>query len=212
MNNKTVLIRQPNINISIVGKSVILAPITSKEINSRYLNWLNDPEINEFLEVRHKRQTLDDIINYINTLRAKEGCDVLAIFLKDTYKHVGNIGITDRLPGGHVGMGAMIGDKRAQMAGVGAEALILFLEYMFNYEGVRRIFGGVLLANKKAQKFWGHLGFIKGKLIERYNISQKRFDNYYPYEILSGGWKERRQRFLFILKYMEIVSKKVNEK
>ena len=49
------------------GHRITLRPITENEINSSYLTWLNDPEINKYLEVRYKKQTIPDIYNYVNT-------------------------------------------------------------------------------------------------------------------------------------------------
>ena len=64
---KTIL--PANVNVIIKGRMVIMKPISQKEINEHYISWLNNPETNKFLEVRHKKQSIEDVINYVNMLR-----------------------------------------------------------------------------------------------------------------------------------------------
>ena len=49
------VLRQPNVNVTIEGRTVKLAPVAECDINERYLSWLNDKETNQFLEVRYRK-------------------------------------------------------------------------------------------------------------------------------------------------------------
>ena len=59
---------EPNWNYIIKGKSIIIKPITLSEISDKYVSWLNDKELNEFLEIRHSKQNKKTIVSYINSL------------------------------------------------------------------------------------------------------------------------------------------------
>ena len=57
----------PNYNVILEGYSIIMRPIEINDIGEEYVSWLNNPEINEFLEVSsQKKQTIKDIIQYVN--------------------------------------------------------------------------------------------------------------------------------------------------
>ena len=44
---------------AIFGRTIMLRNIHPKEMTIDYVNWLNNPTINEYLEVRHTKATLD---------------------------------------------------------------------------------------------------------------------------------------------------------
>ena len=82
LSSNKIKILPPNVNVVIEGRTIVLMPITGNEVNEKYLSWLNDPELNQFLEIRYRRQTIADIYDYINGLRLSEGCEIFAIFLR----------------------------------------------------------------------------------------------------------------------------------
>ena len=83
-----------SVNFNIETRSTIITPIVDKLITDKYIDWLNDKKINEFLEVRHFVQTKQTVIDYINTLRNTNGCEMFAVISKKTDIHLGNLTIT----------------------------------------------------------------------------------------------------------------------
>src|SRR3989338_9138816 len=90
---KKLSLLEPNVNVVIEGRSISLATISEDDINERYLSWLNEKETNQFLEVRYRKQTEEDIYRYINILRSQEGCELFGIYMKKSREHVGNISV-----------------------------------------------------------------------------------------------------------------------
>ena len=88
------ILKKSNYNSIIKTRSTIIKPITENEITENYVSWLNDREINKFLEVRHTKQTKDKVVNYINSIRKRNDCDMFAIFDAETKIHIGNLTIT----------------------------------------------------------------------------------------------------------------------
>ena len=74
------ILKKSNYNSIIKTRSTIIKPITENEITENYVSWLNDREINKFLEVRHTKQTKDKVVNYINSIR-KEMIAICSRFL-----------------------------------------------------------------------------------------------------------------------------------
>ena len=46
--------------------------LTIKDITDNYISWLNDPIVNQYLEVRYKKQTKETVSNYINSFYREE--------------------------------------------------------------------------------------------------------------------------------------------
>jgi len=199
-------IAPPNTREVIEGRRVLLQPITPQEITATYLSWLNDPSINEFLEVRHKKQMTEDIITYINTVRADPEREVFAIFLSGEHVHVGTVAITSYDQYNKVATyGLMIGEKSAQMMGVGAEASVLIIEYLFQYRGVRKISGKILAKNERSWRSSESIGFQREGVLRAQSIlASGETDDQYVYGLLASEWGRVRQRSLNILQDMNV--------
>jgi RimJ/RimL family protein N-acetyltransferase len=187
-----------------------MKPISYNEINERYVSWLNDPEVNKYLEVRFKRQSMQDVLNYINGLRSKNGCEVFAIFNKQNHMHVGNLAITDY--NSHykrIEYGIMVAEKKARMLGVGGEASIIFLEYLFKKMKVQRAYGGIIADNTRSLKLDERLGFKKeGTLREHSILPNGKVSDVYIYGMLRRDWLRSRKSFINTLKYMKVEANK----
>lgn len=198
----------PNVNVIMKGRAVIIKPISEKEITKRYISWLNRPQINKFLEVRHKSQTKRDVIDYINRLRSKRGNELFAIFTKKEGIHIGNVAITeyDSNNQGIATYSIIIGDIRAQMLGLGGEVETIMVEYIFRDPNIRRIQEGAIADNHKACRVLESLGFIKeGTLREHALLASGKISDIHMYGMLREEWISNRNKFRNILKSVEIV-------
>lgn len=194
----------PNVNITLEGRTVLLKPITFNEINEKYLAWLNNPEINKYLEVRHKEQTKIDIISYINGHRQRPGCEVFAIFTKDNV-HVGNVAITEDTNSHHSTIGIMIGDKGAQKLGMGGETTMLIIEYFFRNPKTIKACAGVIADNEESWKILESLGFKReGTLRNQHVLKDGSLSDDYVYGILRSEWDETRKKLAGLLSFASI--------
>ncbi len=66
-----------------------------RDVSKKYLNWMNDPEIQEFTEQRYKRHSLTNIKNFILEKNKSSKDFLFGIFLKknNNNTHIGNIKI-----------------------------------------------------------------------------------------------------------------------
>lgn len=207
MNNKNKL-SPHNVDVIIEGRTVILRPITANEINDRYLSWLNDPETNRFLEVRYRKQTIEDIYDYVNGLRSVRGCEIFGIFLKKSDVHIGNVAITHFNVNNHgtAIYGAMIGDQRARMLGLGAEAEALIVAFLFYNPQIRKVKAGAYEENVKSWQLLESLGFKREGILrkEAVMMSSNICDSYL-YGILREEWAQQREKLPFLLRHLNII-------
>ena len=76
---------------SLKGKNIILHPLGISDCTDEYVEWLNDPEINRYLETKWEEQTRDTIEIFLEEMEKSENSVLFGIFFDG--KHVGNIKI-----------------------------------------------------------------------------------------------------------------------
>ena len=187
-----------NVNKTFEGKYLIIKPITHNELNDRYLSWVNNKEINRYLEVRYKKQNIRNLINYINYLRKKNNCDLFAVFTRENLEHIGNCTITSYNSNGHgcAEFGVMVGNSDAKKMGLGTEIHIILLEYFFSDPEIFRMNAGMCSENIKSWKTLESLGYIREGVIRKNVLlaDGKRSDSYL-YGIFREEWLLRRKKF-----------------
>jgi RimJ/RimL family protein N-acetyltransferase len=210
MKKNKIKLLPPNYNKVIKGKNVSLFPFTEDNITERYLSWLNAAAgVSSYLEIRHKKQTVRDACEYINGLRKIKGCDIFAIFTNKEGVHIGNISVTPADNGsyeqGTMSYGILIGDKNAQKMGLGAEASILIIDFLFRDPHIRRLLEGVLAKNYRSWRTLDMLGFTREGVLRKHSkLASGGVCDLYLYGMLKEEWKKNRKKFAFIMKYLEI--------
>ena len=76
-------------NIRINGDRIYLRKVELSDVNQAYVNWLNDPEVNQYLETRYEVQTMDSVHKYVGKMIALDDELFLAICFQDNDKHIG---------------------------------------------------------------------------------------------------------------------------
>ncbi len=129
-------------------------------VTSAYVDWLNDPEVNQFLESRFVVQELDGVRRFVAAQLADEKALFLGVHSKTLDRHVGNIklGPIDRhhLLGE---VGIMIGDREAWGRGVGSEAIRMLADIAREELGLRKLTAGCYASNKGSAKAFERAGF-----------------------------------------------------
>jgi ribosomal-protein-alanine N-acetyltransferase len=127
--------------------------------NDRYLSWLNDPEVNKYLEVP-KQNNLADLKKYV---QGTIDSNVLfwAIVKKDDGKHIGNIKIDPiNTKHGYGEYGILMGDRNEWGKGFAKEASKAIVDFCFNSLNLRKVNLGVVAANKAAVHMYAKLNFV----------------------------------------------------
>ena len=99
------------INRVLKGKQIDIRACTADLASDRYVAWLNDKEVNRYLETRYVRQTIQTVRDYIERVRLSDNEFLLAIIAHDTHKHIGNIHVTVNKYHKRAFFGYMIGDR-----------------------------------------------------------------------------------------------------
>jgi len=143
-----------------------------------YVDWLNDPEVNLYLETGRTSQTLKDLEDFIKGLQNRSDVVFWAINRKENNKHIGNVKI-DSLNKLHQRgeYGIMMGDKSEWGKGYAKEASQAIMDYCFKKFNLRKITLGVVEDNVSAVKLYQNLGYIKEGLYRSHGFYNGKWCN-----------------------------------
>ena len=75
----------------LVGKKIILRTVSESDCNNAYISWMNDYETNYYMETRWNEQTLETIIDFVNSVAKSQDSYLFAIIDQSSSTHIGNI-------------------------------------------------------------------------------------------------------------------------
>ncbi|MGA2331266.1 MAG: GNAT family protein [Syntrophales bacterium] len=130
--------------VFIRGKRVILRPILEKDFTLEYLEWLNDPAINEFSQKRPRPSGWDDMKKYNNYYlqNPREGF-VLAIIERSDNVHIGNVALVNIQPVHRCAEPTiLIGNRNYWNKGYGSECIYILTKHGFTQLNLNKIFAG----------------------------------------------------------------------
>jgi len=165
-----------NKNLKIEGERIYLKSLTEKNATRKYCQWLNDPEVNKYLETR--KATILQLKKYIKEKNQNPNCLFLGIFFKENNEHIGNVKLEPiDFKERKATIGILIGNKNYWGKGIGTEATKLLVDYAFKKLKLKEVNLGVISENKAAIKVYKKAGFKIDK-IEKKSIrhGKKLFD------------------------------------
>ena len=144
----------------LTGRRIYLRRLDVSDATAAYAGWLNDPEVNRFLDT--KSATLKSVQDYIQTKNQKDNVFLFGIFVKAGDHHIGTIKLDPiDYRAKKATMAVMVGDKAYWGKGLGREAIRLLTEYGFTALGLQEIWLGVQRANRAAITAYAKLGFTE---------------------------------------------------
>jgi RimJ/RimL family protein N-acetyltransferase len=156
-------------NIDLTSERLFYKRLSIEHLSTEYLNWINDPLVNMYLETRGN-YTMDLLKAYIEEQFEKE-VYFWAIHLKDSDKHIGNIKIDPinlELNSGEYGI--LLGDRLSWGKGYAKEATKRILTYCFEELKLSKITLGVINENVMAVNLYKKIGFTVDKIKKNVGI------------------------------------------
>lgn len=161
---------------------ISLRSLNAESNHSDYLSWLNDPEINRYLETRGNKSEAD-IQGFINANNQNPSVLLLGIYAGE--KHIGNIK-ADLVPHHKTaGIGLLIGVKNFHGKGIGTKVIQAVSDLLFSQYGIYKINAGIYETNISSVRAFEKAGY-KTEYIKRAHV------------INAGG---RREDVIMMVKY-----------
>ena len=183
-------------DVILTGRAYVLRQFTPEDISPQYISWLNDPQVNRFLEVRFVPQTHETALAYVSSYYGEMEKYMWGIFPKDAVEPVGTATLYDiNRNHGTSELGILIGEMTYWGKGASNEAMELVLDFAFDSLGLRRVTGGSYALNHGMNFTFKNLGFaLEGKQRQAGYLSSGSYADTYRWGILDQEWRARRER------------------
>ncbi len=160
------------------GARVALRPVTAADVGPLYLGWLNDPEINRFLESRHSESSEESVRAFVDRIAARDGDYLFAIRLAQDGRHIGNVRLGPiRAEHRLAEISLYIGDRAAWGQGYGGETVALVTRFAFEELRLNKTIGRSYAANQASIRAFLRAGYREeGRLRKHYLLDGEPMD------------------------------------
>jgi ribosomal-protein-alanine N-acetyltransferase len=144
------------------AERLYLRPLTEADCTPLYLSWLQDSNVNQFLETRHQPQTIEAIKEFVANVNARDDEHLFGICLKDGDRHIGNIkvGPVNRHHG-IAEVSLLIGARDCWGKGYATDAIRAVSRHAFQTLKVRKLGAGMYLPNQGSCRAFEKVGYHK---------------------------------------------------
>jgi RimJ/RimL family protein N-acetyltransferase len=148
------------------GEIISLLPLSVDDVTLRYVAWLNDPNVNRYLESRFNEHTIDSVRDFVQSQADNEFVHFWKILENGSSTHVGNIKLGPIEPYHLVAdIGLMIGEDAYRGRGIGRQAVSLVTNYAMNTLHLAKVSAHAYEVNEASIRLFLSLGFqIEGRL------------------------------------------------
>ena len=171
-----------NMNI-IQGPRLLLRPIRPTDISQRYCDWLNDREINCYLETRYNVQTLEEISAFVAKKIQSSDEYLAAICLNDEELHIGNIKLGPvRRRHLLADVSLFIGDRNYWGQGYASEAIACITRFALGDLRLNKVNASIYSQNKGSCKAFVKAGWRQEAVLRNHYIHDDK-----PMDIVLMG-------------------------
>jgi len=139
---------------------LIIKSLRVDDISKKYIEWLNDEEVNKYLETRFQMQNYQSCLEFVKKMQEDEKEELFAIYTNNNNEHIGNckLGAINKFH--HTAeISFFIGNKSFWGAGYATEAVSHMIQYGFENLGLEKITAGCYESNKGSKKVLIKAGF-----------------------------------------------------
>lgn len=158
------------------------------DCTERYVAWLADPVVNEFLETRYAAQPLESIEGFVASMVESPHSYLFAI-VEASGRHVGNIKIGPVVPRHlYADVSYFIGERDAWGKGYGTEAVRIVTRFGFERLGLHRCQAGLYESNIGSHRVLEKAGYVlDGRLSKQLRIAD-RWEDHVWFGALRETW------------------------
>ena len=169
-------------------EKIYLRPLCLSDINIKYLFWVNDPSVTEFLRIGKQRVARNDLVKYIED-SPKKGRHNYAIITKNSQQNIGNSSIYSIEPDKRkFEIGYFIGEKKFWGGHYSSMMIFNLLKIGFIKMGLEKCIGDINEKHIKARMTAKFSGYKEIKKINQYNKKRNKNITVIEVEITKKDW------------------------
>lgn len=156
---------------------LVLRPLRREDVGERYVSWMNDAGVTQYLESRFRTCGEDDLRQYVADVNARAGVLFLGIFVREGMLYIGNIKLEINTYHARGEVGIIIGDRTVWGRGYAAEAIGALATHAFGDPGLYKLTAGCYENNIGSLRAFEKAGFVvEGVLKRHYRFGDQRVD------------------------------------
>ena len=169
-------------------EKIYLRPLCLSDINKKYLFWVNDPSVTEYLEIGKQRLVHSDLVRYVED-SPKKGRHNYAIITKNSQQHIGNSSIYSiEQDKSKFEIGYFIGEKKFWGGLYSSMVIFNLLKIGFIKMGLKKCVGYINETHIKARMTNKFSGYKEIKKINKVDKKTKKRINVFELEITKKNW------------------------
>jgi RimJ/RimL family protein N-acetyltransferase len=171
------------------GSTLYLREVKESDVTDRYYHWLHDNVVNQFLESRYTSWSMDSIRSYVKAMEKDPDTVFLAICLKETEQHIGNIklGPINRVHRYAV-ISLVIGEKSWWGKGIATQAISLVSECAFTRLNLHKVCASCYVDNQGSSRAFEKAGFRQEGVLRRHYLYQGRYVDGLIFGLMADEW------------------------
>jgi [ribosomal protein S5]-alanine N-acetyltransferase len=168
-----------------------LRRLTADDVTEKYLSWMRDAEVTEYLQARHASHDLPGLVKYVQGFSEGNSREIFGVYADDTGEHIGNASVYNvDYHNGTFDFGYFIGEKSYWGKGPGLAVCLIILHICFDELGLRKVFTYVESKNLRSRFVLQKIGFVnEATLKDRVRQGDEYIDSV-VYGLSSSRWKE----------------------
>jgi RimJ/RimL family protein N-acetyltransferase len=181
-------------NPFLVGERLYLRPLELVDLNGNYVNWLNDEEVCKGNSHHIFPYNVDLAKMYVENTNKSTDKIVLAMVLKETDIHIGNIALQNvNFLHQNAEFAILLGEKEYWGKGYSKEAAYLIVKFGFETLNLQRIHCGTFSENISMIKLAGYLGMVKEGVRRKAFYKNGKFIDVEEFGVLKQEFIEKFQ-------------------
>jgi ribosomal-protein-alanine N-acetyltransferase len=164
------------IETRLYGENLILRPVELSDVHEDYVRWMNDAEVNRYMETRFRPQTQKDIEAYVTSMIQKPNVHFFAILLKESSRHIGNIKLEVTSPIHRRGeISLFVGEKECWGKGFASEAIRMARDFGIRELGLHKLTAGCYSNNPASARAFEKGGFVCEAILKEHYFCEDRW-------------------------------------
>jgi RimJ/RimL family protein N-acetyltransferase len=160
------------------GKRIYLREVQLADVTDQYYRWINDAEVNQYLETRFRPTTMDNLREFVAGKLADRDNVFLAILVKDGNRHIGNIKLGPiNWVHRFADVALMLGDKDQWGKGYGTEAIALVTDYGINRLNLHKLTASCYASNQGSARAFIKAGWEQEAVRKRQFYSNGKYED-----------------------------------
>ena len=161
---------------------VKLVTLTTELMSPNYVSWMNDIEVNRYLEARHVIHDLRTVSRYVQSCYDSAEIELYGIFLCEENLHIGNLKLNLNFVNLRAEVGLFIGEKSFWGQGLATQAILQSCNLSKSGYGLRKITSGLYSKNHSSQRAFEKAGFRFVGKRESHFVFNDGYDDQLLYE------------------------------